>query len=183
MTKDVRFWQRELYTQSEFSFFIKAVLNFLREINPANCPFFAPTSTLLQVPPACHIYRHLQVFYQRLLRIANCTTLTLGMCPSPPFSQFKPLWAFTFPNSTQSPGDHSQRNTQLERRLRKKLEVVLHHRCPNHTAKTRKAHWGGNGRKKGSHISNISLPKCMASVYHEGDNSICFVLLFKVSLD
>lgn len=80
------------------------------------------------------------------------TILTLGMGPSPPFSQFKPLWAFTFPNSTQSPGDHSQRNTQLERRLRKKLEVVLHHRCPNHTAKTRKAHWGGNGRKKFPHF-------------------------------
>lgn len=120
-----------------------------------------------------------------LLRIADCTSLQpwhwgwahslhlVNLTHSGLSLSYSP-----FQNSTQSPGGHSQRNTQLEGKLRKKLEVVLHHRCPNPTTKTRKAHWGGNGRKNvATFLTNISkssqvYSSCVSWGQHL--NLVCF---------
>lgn len=47
-----------------FSFFIKAILNFLGGITHPIPHSLSPHLLFLQVHRACHIYRHLQVFYQ-----------------------------------------------------------------------------------------------------------------------
>lgn len=167
MTKYVHFWQRELHTQSQSCLFLlKQSLTFWEGLTHPT-PHSLPLNLLcLQVLPACHIYRAspgvLSDMLVFLLRIANCTSLQSwhwGWAhPLNLVNLSHSYWAFTFlftfPNSTQSPGAHSQRNTQLEGRLRKKFGIVLDHRCPNPTGKDKESSHGRKWQKKGSHISN-----------------------------
>lgn len=172
MTKYVCYWQRELHTQSQsFLFLLKQSLTSWEGLTHPSRHSLPPHLLCLQVPPACHIHRAppgvLSDMLVFLLRIANCTSLQFwhwGWAhPLHLVNLSHSYWAFTFlftfPNSTQSPGVHNGRNTQLEGWLRKKLGIALHHRCPNPTGKDKESSRGWKWQKKGSHISN----KCKSS--------------------